>query len=348
MTDLSTNVSPSRTTHIISLDGVRGVAVLLVVMLHSHILKGGYVGLDIFFVLSGFLITSILRSEIKRKDSIDFRKFYKRRIRRLLPALMICVSFTYLVLIIMGSDFRDLKQPLLAVTYLSDFYFGIDTYYLGHTWSLALEAQFYVLWPAILMFLSRQTTIKRSALLLFCFISAVLCWRGFLASYYQTAAIDHTYKSLDTRSDALIFGAVTSLVREQGYRFRNNFLLFISIALILLVSYAVRSNNLWMNGVGFTLTAASSSYVVGFIATDNKNIVSDVLSLPLLVYIGTISYGLYLYHYPIIKIFEREHLPLPLAILVSFIAAALSWHFIEKPIIRRARQGLIEPENQSA
>ncbi len=199
-----------------ALDGMRGVAVLVVVGLHMYVpfLAGGYLGVDIFFVLSGFLITSLLLEEWRRSGRISFRDFYLRRALRLLPALFafLLILQAYILLRMRGDEFWQMEKASLAVlAYFGNWAkaYGVDLRALNHMWSLAVEEQFYFVWPVIFLLLLR---IRRNpswivyALILA--IGGIALRRAFMSGHVTEARI---YNGSDTRFDELLTGCVLAV-----------------------------------------------------------------------------------------------------------------------------------------
>jgi peptidoglycan/LPS O-acetylase OafA/YrhL len=209
------NVTDPRSSspgYIPELDGMRGLAILAVMMFHTkRFLLGGFIGVDIFFVLSGFLITTILVKEYDTTGHINFKHFYLRRILRLAPALilMLAVFSAFSILFLHAAELkRNLMQVLIVVCYATNWARALDFYPMGHishTWSLSMEDQFYILWPIMLLCLLRFVKSRRSVVSIICFL-ALLSWalRVFLAR--NGASTPRLQVGLDTRADALLVG----------------------------------------------------------------------------------------------------------------------------------------------
>jgi peptidoglycan/LPS O-acetylase OafA/YrhL len=200
----------SKSSRIPALDGMRAIAVLLVVGHHTHFpeMKGGFVGVDIFFVLSGYLITGILLEELKGAGSIDLKNFYRRRFCRLTPPLVLLVAAYW----ICGGGFAF---GLWALLYVTD-WMPIDlSNPLNHTWSLAIEEQFYLLWPVALLGLRRLKAQRMIALLAGLYVLATV-WRVVVS---QSIGPDVAYFRFDTRLSGLVLGSLLAVIlAEQPQR----------------------------------------------------------------------------------------------------------------------------------
>jgi peptidoglycan/LPS O-acetylase OafA/YrhL len=197
------------------LDGIRGFAILAVIMYHAHVpfFRGGFIGVDIFFVLSGFLITSLLVREFNSRQHIDLKNFYVRRILRLVPALVVFLaSFASISMLMLDADKArsNIIDTLIALFYVTNWSWAFHIHppeFLAHTWSLAIEEQFYFIWPVLLITLLR---LARSHMnVIFSVILLLLSsWltRIFLA--VGGASLDRLYNGLDTRGDELLVGCL--------------------------------------------------------------------------------------------------------------------------------------------
>src|SRR5690606_29978886 len=202
-----------------ALDGLRGIAIMMVMIFHAtpQMLIGGFIGVDIFFVLSGFLITTLLIREQDFNQRVNLGRFYFRRLLRLAPALLFllavfsCASLYFLV--------HEVRQKFIVDTgitflYLSNWAraFGLHPPdYLGHTWSLAIEEQFYLLWPLLLMLMMKCARRRTVWLLLtFGLVGCALAWRIYLSINDATAM--RLYNGLDTRADALMIGCALAIL----------------------------------------------------------------------------------------------------------------------------------------
>ena len=340
-----------------ALDGVRALAVLAVVCLHAGFpwASWGFLGVDVFFVLSGFLITALLLVEHERIGTINLRAFYWRRAVRLFPALfavLLLVGFWSATLAPADLASQNRVGILATAFYVANWVDALTDLELGqfqHTWSLAIEEQFYLLWPPFLaVLLARRWPWQRLALLTGGLALASAGWKALV--WNMTLPPARVYGGLDTRADALLIGSLLAILlahlpalrtRRVGYAALPVVLLFVMLAAVQSTSgepVAWRSSWWWNRG-GFTLAAFVSALLVLLTATGSVRVISKLLELPLLVRLGRISYGVYLWHYVIFKAISHSGIALTDVeklhwIGVSIAAAAVSWIVIEQPASR--------------
>ncbi|NNN20809.1 MAG: acyltransferase [Acidimicrobiales bacterium] len=363
--DLESSVPPTQKldlSHKPGLDGIRGIMVIAVNYYHGGIAGSGgmYLGVEGFFVLSGYLITSLLLSDLITKKSVNFGKFWSRRARRLLPALLVLIAVFLLVNAFLGaSDSHTTARgdALSALFYSANWYFiAIHTGYFGahsavsplqHTWSLAIEEQFYLLWPLVISIL---WWIRRSLnlLLLFCasgiFASALL-----MASVYNNGlGIDHAYYGTDTRSQSLLFGCALAVIlakwppSESRVAKRSIVPLVgvLAILFALLIASQASGPPGWIFKGGFTSFDFLVALIIAAIVVAPAGIISKCLSVLPLRLAGEISYGWYLWQFPVDQWLTSARVGvsgLPLfgvRILVGLTLAVISYRFIEQPIRR--------------
>jgi len=324
-------------------DGLRAVAVVPVIFFHAGVesLTGGFIGVDIFFVISGYLIAYLLLED-KSKGKFSLLDFYERRIRRILPALFFVILVTTALawFIMLPSQMKEYSQSILAVLAFSSnifFYFKsgyfsstIDEKPLVHTWSLAVEEQFYILFP-LLMFLSWR------------FLKHNLKWlliAGVVSSYILAEFLSRTHPELSfylmpTRAWELLLGALCAqhIHNSGGKLYSNNVAAFFGFLLILGSIFFLTEH--LPHPSFYTIPAVVGSCLVILFA--NNTFVGSLLSSKLFVAIGLISYSAYLWHQPIlamirIKSFEE---PGQIALIslasLSFLLAAISYRFVERP-----------------
>lgn len=331
------------------LDGVRAVAVLAVVLAHlgGPFGNGGYIGVELFFVLSGFLITRLLLVEIDTAGTVDFLAFYARRALRLLPALVAVLALLTVLALAAPDKFGD-DHPFLAILsalfYVSNWYRisadGIGL--LNHTWSLAIEEQFYLVWPPLLLLLTRgRSTAWRGRLigLLCTLIVAIFFWRMWLNG--RVDGFDRIYAGSDTRGDALLFGCLLALVvQDRIERLRSvaaaAVFLIASATYCLLVLRPIQSPFTYWHGVSFS--AALCFLIVSGVALNVVPWVTRLLDLPPAAWIGRRSYGIYLWHYPILVLLVDEFGDAlwirAVGVALSFVVAGLSYRYIESPFLQ--------------
>nr|WP_275402732.1 acyltransferase [Streptomyces sp. SID10853] len=347
-----------------AVDGLRTLAVVLVMVYHQapQWVPGGSLGVDVFFTISGFVITRLLLAEFARTGQVAMGAFYWRRWLRLVPALLaLCLFCTVLALTTQLPGFDGAWASIaLSATFLvnivraaqPDLYSSV-TSLLGHAWSLGVEEQFYLFWPPLLVLLLRRTR-ARTVLLW----TAVLCllpalWRFVL---WSPSAAHRIYNGTDTRADQLLAGALLALVvarlhaddhRLAALRRWSGRLAWPALAVLALIAWRVPLtgendwNACWYT-VGFLLTAVLSAVVVASLELRPGASLARLLSLAPLAWTGrNLSYGLYLWHYPLGRLLSDlgvESGLLAATLTVSFAAAVASHYAIEKPLARHARR----------
>lgn len=326
------------------LEGLRGVAVLAVMLYHfsptQHTFRGGSLGVDLFFVLSGFLITTLLLDERSRSGAISLASFYTRRIRRLLPALIAFLAVFTLVEVATNQPglnhlaITDIGGLFYFFNWLDDF--GVSTAAgAGHLWSLSVEEQFYLLWPLIIIVTMR---FRPSALLwvsvaVFAVSASLPAWSG--------RGYGELYSGTDFRAQQLMAGAILAQLRLSGIvtpatvnhaSFRASLALSVLFLVVFLFSLYHREDFLYRGG--YTATAVAAALVICFALYTPPHILTN----PVICYIGKRSYALYLWHHAI-AFWLRDLSVVPELVLgfaLSFAAAELSWQLVERPAWLRA------------
>jgi peptidoglycan/LPS O-acetylase OafA/YrhL len=313
----------ARLGYVPALDGLRGIAIALVIGFHytGWPYGGGY-GVDLFFVLSGFLITTLLLEEREQTGRIRLGRFYVRRARRLFPALVVMLT-GYVVFAAVARGENALlpvtEYGLYAGNIYATFVQPVGHIGLGHLWSLAEEEQFYLVWPACLLVLLRA---RRPARWLALFLAALVCYR--LALIADHATLHRLYGSPDTRSEGLLLGCLFAFARRSGVVARE----WVAKAGLMLAVPAVVVGQFRLGLPVFELGAVA--LVAAAVA---KTELAGLLSWRPLVGLGKISYSLYLWQSPVIWAFAWHARPLALA--VSLALALASYRFVELPF--RAR-----------
>jgi peptidoglycan/LPS O-acetylase OafA/YrhL len=340
------------------LDGVRALAVIAVLLYHLEVgwLQAGFLGVDVFFVVSGFLITSLLVADIRRFGHFDVKRFWVRRARRLFPALILLlvgvVAFTAAV---MPDELRRLRGDVLAaVGYVTNWaLIYSDTSYfdsmarpplLRHLWSLAVEEQFYVLWP---LAVAAGWALLRRRMLSLVWLGALLSVALMALLYEPLSDPSRVYFGTDTRAVGLLVGAglafvttPTRLVRPAVGRRRVLTELAGWAGLAGLAAWMLLGSEFtraMYRGGFLAVSVASAALVIGAAAPTS---VSRLLSIPVLGWIGRRSYGIYLWHWPVIMV-TRPQLDVPVdgwaldaaRVAITLALAAASYRFVERPII---------------
>jgi len=327
------------------IDGLRSIAVISVVFFHAgfELFKGGFVGVDVFFVISGYLITNIILTEIIN-NKFSIKKFYERRARRILPALSL-VMFTTIPLAFMfltRSELSSFLKSLVATSiFFSNIFFWKEAPYFGseaelkpllHTWSLSIEEQFYILFPIILIFLWK---LKKELIIYFLIITLVSSL--LLAELASKNFPNANFYFIFTRAWELAIGATVAFY--YTYKKRNNFSknLNQSFSLIglatIIISVFLYSNQTYFPGLYALLPTLGTALIIVFA---NKNtFIGKFLSNKILVTIGLMSYSFYLWHQPLFAFarayYENINLQIKfLVILLSLFLAFFSWKFVEK------------------
>jgi peptidoglycan/LPS O-acetylase OafA/YrhL len=362
-----TTPPPGRLGYQPALDGVRAIAISLVVLFHypwkdvfyaANPVHGGFLGVDAFFVLSGFLITTLLLQEHAANGSVSLRRFYARRALRLLPALGVLIVIALALRLTLSA--ADASRPAAVGFFGMIFYAAnwVDIYRHGalgvfsHTWSLAIEEQFYLVWPVILVFLlRRRLRLSTIAALVTAGIAAAAGWRAWywhshfgprsFVDYYlsitdhapaQTSALDHRtvvwnrwYFGSDTRADALLAGCLTAIVLfwllpKLGARARMRLsaacvLAFIICGIIVWRAVVVLSG--WLPDWGILALELCVAVVIAGLVAAPRSPIARLLALGPLAWLGRRSYAIYLFH-PVVFAFcnrTRVHMAPP----VSFV-----------------------------
>lgn len=338
----------SADSHIIryraDVDGLRAVAVLAVIAFHLSPTScpGGYLGVDLFFVISGFLITSIIWREIQAGE-FSIRRFYNRRIRRIMPALlMVLLTATPVAAaLLLPSDLLGYAKSLLAtLAFGANMYFWRDTNYFArtaedkpllHLWSLGVEEQFYILFPLLLALLRRWRPARAPAVIAFLTLGSLALNAAALAVGADSTA----FFWLPTRAWELGLGAMLALLPARGPRTS------IAAGLLGMLGAALMLGSLtWAPAIGIVPAGVPATVGAAMIVLAGRqewSVVNRVLGAPPLRLIGVVSYSLYLWHWPIIVFAQyylvRELVPAEAAIAfaVMLIVAAISWRFVERP-----------------
>jgi peptidoglycan/LPS O-acetylase OafA/YrhL len=374
MEDDESAISHTRLAYLPALDGVRACAVLAVMMFHGGIphMDGGFMGVDAFFVLSGFLITSLLIGEWRQALTIKLGAFWARRARRLLPALLLMLLFVafFASVIVPKGTYGALRLDALAtLLYVSNWHFILvnSNYFnetsasspLLHTWSLAVEEQFYVIWPLVVLGVLHFTRSLR-ALFALCCAAAIASAVWMSVVYDGGVNTNRAYLGTDTRSQCLFIGCalavglvlLTQRRHEEGRlakgelwrpegtgaRVACGVLGVIGAAAAISLWVLTTSTSSFPYSGGFFLIGLSIACVILSAVAAPHSIVPRLLSLSPVRYVGRISYGLYIWHWPIFIWLDHARTGLygyelfAVRVLVTFAVSVVSFHLIERPI----------------
>lgn len=330
--------------YVAAFDGLRAIAVSAVIAFHCFWLKGGWAGVDVFFVLSGFLITRNLKREFTDQGSIRLGRFYLRRILRLTPALWALLAFLALLAPFRTHPENTGHALALSVAYLMNWsrafaWFPDDL--LDHTWSLAMEEQFYLLWPILFLAVAR----RRPAFWLGAAFLLVIGWR--VALGLQGATFERLYCGFDTHSDGLLLGCLMAVVQPlPRLRAAASRLAVIPILGLFSIFVALPIDSIVAQSIGLSVTAVLSAWLI--LVASGGGIVVRLLSVRPLAFLGRISYGLYLWHFPILVLLQSKVPPVlvPALVAASLLMAVLSFVVIERPFLRL--KDMIEPATRAA
>jgi peptidoglycan/LPS O-acetylase OafA/YrhL len=332
--------STGKLGYVPALDGLRGLAIAAVVGVHYFDWPpGGELGVDLFFVLSGFLITTLLLEE-RGKGPISLRRFYRRRARRLLPALAVMLAFYLVAEAARGRD--ALKPVLLGGLYFANFVQAFQNPNpLAHTglvplWSLSQEEQFYVVWPLLLLALMRRRTLAW----LLTILVALVVYRAVLV--FGGASDWRVYFGPDTHADGLVGGALLAILRLRHGLRSSPRLANVGLVVFWLALFVQPFLPAWE---AWGLPVAEAACVILVASAVAETPLGSALSARPLVWVGRISYSLYLWNLalPVIVGSRNPWLMLPLSVA----AAYASFRFVEEPFRRRRPRGL-EPAVQSS
>ena len=336
------------------IDGLRAIAVGVVILYHAQIyifghqpFKGGFIGVDIFFVISGYLITSIILKELITTGSFSFKNFYERRLRRILPALLfvmlVSLPFAWMYLL-PGSFIEFSKSILYSLGFTSNFYFHYSGQLYGaddgllkpflHTWSLSVEEQFYILFPLIFLITFRYFRKYLSYIFIFGFVISL----G-LAEYSSRNYHSISFYFLHTRMWELLAGSILAYFEiTLGHRSKNQLLNLIlpTVGLFLICHSILFFNDEMFHPSFYTLFPVIGVCLIIWFSHKDE-LITKILSTKLFVGIGLISYSLYLWHYPIFAFtrvtgFVQNSIFIkPLLGLIILFLSIISYYFVERP-----------------
>jgi peptidoglycan/LPS O-acetylase OafA/YrhL len=326
-----------------ALDGVRALSILSVIAFHCSVpwCEGGFIGVDVFFVLSGYLITTLLAAE-HRESGIKIGAFYARRALRLYPTLLLLlVAYTLLSPLLWPADDRWLVT-IVAASYVMDYALAFSTLHsaIGHTWSLGVEEKFYLLWPLLLPVLLRA---HRPIVWLITAFVAATAWRYFVALRWGWA---QAYFPFDTHMTGILLGAIAVLTRVKvSKRIATTACVMLAVAV---ATIPATTKSVSVEGVtlGITFAEFAAVLLVSYAAEHSR---TWFLASRPMAYIGRLSYGIYLWHFPVVLLLRDDQaqpwwITLSATLLFSFAMAAICLHFLDAPIRRWREKSWRFPE----
>ncbi len=348
-----------KTRYMPGLDGLRAIAVIAVIIYHLNpqILSGGFLGVDTFFVISGFLITSLLLHEYRENGKIDLKNFWIRRFKRLIPAVvfLLMVLVTYMAIFHLERLAAIKTDVIAALIYMSNWWFIIEevSYFealevnpLKHLWSLAIEEQFYIVWPLILLIL--LTFVKRmSRIWLITFAISIISLVLMIILSVPLGDNSRVYFGTDTRAHSLLIGVLLAYIFPP-FRLKKeintassvvlNTVGFVTLGILIYMFTFVSASHYWIYVGGLYGIAAVTSLLIAASVHPTTFFATKLLGNPLFVFIGKRSYSLYLWHYPIIMLsntyFIQGQVPIyviVIQVIMTFVMAEVSYRFIEQP-----------------
>ncbi len=327
------------------LDGLRALSVGFVLLFHASYgrLQGGFLGVDIFFVISGYLITRLMMLEHQATGRIDLREFYLRRVFRIIPPLLACLILA--MLLWTGAPSDRLPVAVAVMAFFANFLPAEMLGSLGHTWSLAIEEQFYVVWPIVFILASKRGLRPAAIIATLVIASAIAIRFAMLAAGYPPVLL---YTFTPARTDGLMLGCLlaiseTALSARAPQRLLRPlaWACFVAIVMTLFVGSRDFMQEVAPSFTLFALLAAILIFTIPRLADGDP--LRRAFANPIARYVGRRSYGLYLYHYPIFHAAEAYRQPgnltnyllvVAIEVSLSLIVTELSWRFVEQPMLR--------------
>ena len=314
-----------------ALDGLRAVAVVAVVLTHvvHDYCPGGWVGVDLFFVLSGYLITRLLCAEVRRDGRIRYARFYLKRALRLAPAFVCLLLVAAAAALVSTDRIANLESVGIASVYLMNWNAAFGWFpqgYLSHTWSLAAEEQFYLLWPALLMLVIH----RRPLLWIIVGLALAVAWRTVLIT--EGASLERIYHGFDTHPDPLLIGCALGVapLGEATRRWASRTAV-VPAAGLLVVVLGVEATSAWTQSLATSVTAVASAWLI--IAAMEPGWLRSFASIGPLTFTGRISYGWYLWHPFLIFMLASHGVPGAVSVPLSYLVAVASFYGVERPFL---------------
>lgn len=339
------------------IDGLRAIAVISVIIYHlnENWLSGGFLGVDIFFVISGFLITGIIITEIQQ-NSFSFKQFYTRRIKRIYPAFITVMALVSLIAsaIFIYKDFDQLRKTIeLATAFLSNFYLGLTQGYFDlsanenpvlHIWSLAVEEQYYLIFPLILILAYKKFREIKALFIITLILFFILLATSFIpANFYKEVLHQpNIYYLSNLRFPELLVGSLLAIYHNLSNKVQlskqvNNILAILSTLLLFSCLFLMNNDIAYIPGITLILPCIFTALIIH--TTSQNNIIKLCLSNKAIVFIGKISYSLYLYHWIFIAFAyyitgekQINNQSIAIVTVLTIIFSVLSYYLIEQPI----------------
>ncbi len=349
-----TSSSPERPTYLPGVDGLRALAVMAVLLFHGNAtwMPGGFLGVEVFFVISGFLITRGLVKEGLQSGSIDLKSFWRRRALRLLPALFLLLAtiLTLSALFEPGNLPKLQGDTLAALSYVTNWFLIFDnqSYFeswgrpsmLGHLWSLAIEEQFYLLWPIVLVVAAKFIHMRLMVLLVLAGALASYAGMALLFSSSEAGDTSRIYYGTDTRIGALLLGSLLaflagSVQTAPGF-LKSSFLNLIGVgafAVLVLLAFTLDQDHPWLYRGGFFAASLATCVLITSLRQP-RSMISRLIGVAPLRWLGARSYGIYLWHWPIFLLSWPQTSNLQLfatQVSATILIAAVSYRFVEVP-----------------
>ncbi|HHF6557096.1 TPA: acyltransferase family protein [Haemophilus influenzae] len=339
------------------IDGLRAIAVISVIIYHLNEswLSGGFLGVDIFFVISGFLITGIIITEIQQ-NSFSFKQFYTRRIKRIYPAFITAMALVSFIAsaIFIYNDFNKLRKTIeLAIAFLSNFYLGLTQGYFDlsanenpvlHIWSLAVEEQYYLIFPLILILAYKKFREIKALFIITLILFFILLATSFIpANFYKEVLHQpNIYYLSNLRFPELLVGSLLAIYHnlsasKQASKQASNVIAILSTLLLFSCLFLMNNDIAFIPGVTLILPCIFTALIIH--TTSQNNIIKLCLSNKVIVFIGKISYSLYLYHWIFIAFAyyitgekQINNQSIAIVTVLTIIFSVLSYYLIEQPI----------------
>ena len=330
--------------HLPGLDGIRAISVLAVIASHADALSLGGLGVNTFFVLSGFLITWLLLNEWNKSSDISLRKFYLRRTLRIFPAYYFFIIVSVIVDLMLGNE--EIKPAILpALTYTMNYF---NVFYdhpplsVAHTWSLAIEEQFYLIWPALLLVILRVNN-KLQVPILVMVIIFCTAWRSYSYAYFQFGT-SYVYNAFETRVDSLAIGCLLAVLLQKHSICKlvdkgASMPLLSVLVFVLIIWLHTNGTSFYRYTIGYTVSSLLAAFLLTQLMALSTHGIWWFLECPPIRYLGIISYPIYLWHARCLELTAKIGisdlwLKVLLGTLISVVIASASYYFIEKPFLK--------------